>query len=66
MPAKPRSSVELPGTTADLKPSSATREGAESGAIELKRRFPMLQIRIYDADTQTRQDFPDLALTVRP
>jgi hypothetical protein len=26
----------------------------------------MLQIRIYDADTQTRQDFPDLALTVRP
>ena len=48
-----------------LKTEFSTREGAERGAIELKRRFPMLQIRIYDADTQTRQDFPDLALTGR-
>jgi hypothetical protein len=29
-----------------------TKEGAEHGAIELKRRFPMLQIRIYDAGTK--------------
>ncbi len=49
-----------------LKTEFSTREGAERGAIEFKRRFPLLQIRIYDADTQTRQYFPDLALTVRP
>ena len=33
-----------------------TKEGAEHGAIELKRRFPMLQIRIYDAASQSRHD----------
>jgi hypothetical protein len=26
------------------------------GAEELKKRFPMLRIRIYDAQTQTRED----------
>jgi hypothetical protein len=31
---------------------------SRSGAIELKRRFPMLQIRIYDAGTQLRHDLP--------
>jgi hypothetical protein len=39
-----------------LKTRFATREGARSGADELKRRFPMLQIRIYDAEAKTRQD----------
>jgi hypothetical protein len=39
-----------------LKTEFSTREGAEQGAIELKRRFPMLQIRIYDAASQSRQD----------
>jgi hypothetical protein len=41
-----------------LKTEFSTREGAERGATELKRRFPMLQIRIYDAGTQSRHDFP--------
>ena len=43
-----------------LKIEFSTKEGAEHGAIELKRRFPMLQIRIYDADTQSRHDLPAL------
>ena len=41
-----------------LKTEFSTKEGAEHGAIELKRRFPMLQIRIYDAGTQSRHDLP--------
>ena len=32
-----------------IKTEFDTREGAESGAITLKRRFPDLQIRVYDA-----------------
>ena len=43
-----------------LKTEFSTKEGAEHGAIELKRRFPMLQIRIYDAGTQSRHDLPAL------
>ena len=43
-----------------LKTEFSTREGAERGATELKRRFPMLQIRIYDAASQSRHDFPAL------
>jgi hypothetical protein len=39
-----------------LKTEFATRDGAKTGAEELKKRFPMLQIRIYDAQTQTRED----------
>jgi hypothetical protein len=39
-----------------LKTQFATREGARNGADELKRRFPMLQIRIYDAAAKTRHD----------
>ncbi len=41
-----------------LKTEFSTEEGAERGAIELKRRFPTVQIRIYDAATQSRHDFP--------
>ncbi len=41
-----------------LKTEFSTKEGAEHGASELKRRFPMLQIRIYDAASQSRHDFP--------
>ena len=32
-----------------LKAEFATRDGAKAGAEELKKRFPMLQVRIYDA-----------------
>jgi hypothetical protein len=39
-----------------LKAEFATRDGAKTGAGELKKRFPLLQIRIYDAQTQTRED----------
>jgi hypothetical protein len=35
-----------------LKAEFATRDGARAGGEELKRRFPMLQIRIYDAETK--------------
>jgi hypothetical protein len=47
--------IEIDGR---LKTEFSTREGAELGAIELKRRFPMLQIRIYDAGTHSRHDLP--------
>ena len=39
-----------------LKAEFATRDGAKTGAEELKKRFPLLRIRIYDAQTQTRED----------
>ena len=39
-----------------LKAEFATRDGARTGAEELKKRFPMLKIRIYDAQTKTREE----------
>jgi hypothetical protein len=39
-----------------IKTQFNTREGAESGAIELKRRFPALRIRLYDAEAQSRHE----------
>ena len=39
-----------------MKTEFATREGAERGGLELKQRFPALQVRIYDAATQTRAE----------
>lgn len=39
-----------------LKAEFATMDGAKSGAEELKKRFPMLRIRIYDAQTKTREE----------
>jgi hypothetical protein len=47
--------IEIDGR---LKTEFSTKEGAELGAIELKRRFPMLQIRIYDASSHSRHDLP--------
>ncbi len=41
-----------------LKTHFATQEGARQGAEELKRRFPMLQVRIYDAAAKARLDLP--------
>ncbi|MET4753832.1 hypothetical protein [Bradyrhizobium sp. RT11b] len=38
-----------------LKAESATRDGARTGGEELKKHFSMLQIRIYDAQTNARQ-----------
>jgi len=50
----------MPGRTIELPKSGFTLEidGAEHGAVELKRRFPTLQIRIYDAAAQSRHDIP--------
>lgn len=39
-----------------LKAEFATRDGAKAGAEELKKRFPMLQVRIYDAQTRSREE----------
>jgi hypothetical protein len=39
-----------------LKAEFATRDGARAGGEELKKRFPMLQIRIYDALTNAREE----------
>jgi hypothetical protein len=39
-----------------LKAEFETKDGARAGAQELKRRFPMLQVRIYDAQTQAREE----------
>jgi hypothetical protein len=51
--AKVRFALEIGGR---VKTAFATKEGAEHGIIELKRRFPMLQIRIYYAAAQMRHD----------
>ena len=37
-----------------VKTEFQTKEGAQKGAVELKHRFPMLQIKIYDASSKTR------------
>jgi hypothetical protein len=39
-----------------LKAEFATRDGAEMGAVELKKRFPMLRVKIYDAQTKTQEE----------
>jgi hypothetical protein len=38
------------------KAEFATRDDAEMGAVELKKRFPVLRIKIYDAQTKTREE----------
>ncbi|NEU94330.1 hypothetical protein FNJ47_00415 [Bradyrhizobium sp. UFLA 03-164] len=39
-----------------LKAEFATRDGARAGGAELKKRFPTLQIKIYDAQTNARDE----------
>ena len=39
-----------------LKAEFTTRDGAIAGAEELKKRFPMLRVRIYDAQTKMREE----------
>jgi hypothetical protein len=38
-----------------IKTEFQTKEGAQKGAVELKNRFPLLQIKIYDAASKTRE-----------
>ena len=39
-----------------VKTEFATKDGVEGGAKDLKRRFPMLQVKIYDAQTQADRE----------
>jgi hypothetical protein len=39
-----------------MKTEFQTKDGARAGAVELKKRFPMLRVRIYDAQTKTREE----------
>jgi hypothetical protein len=39
-----------------FKAEFATRDGAWAGAEQLKKRFPMLQIKIYDAETKAKEE----------
>jgi hypothetical protein len=39
-----------------MKTEFATSDGARAGAEELKKRFPLLCIRIYDAQTKAREE----------
>jgi hypothetical protein len=39
-----------------MKTAFQTRDGARAGAQELKKRLPMLRVRIYDAETKTREE----------
>ena len=43
-----------------LKAEFATRDGARAGAEELKKRFPMLRVRIYDAQTKAVEEVQPL------
>jgi hypothetical protein len=44
-------SVEVDGK---LKAQFATQESAFEAGIEIKKRFPFIQVRIYDAKERTR------------
>jgi hypothetical protein len=39
-----------------MKTTFATSDGARAGAVELKKRFPLLCIRVYDAQTNAREE----------
>jgi hypothetical protein len=39
-----------------LKTEFETKEGAWTGAMELKKRFPTLRVKVYDAETKTKEE----------
>ena len=57
-----KSTLDLPTTGCAIlvdgrvKTEFATKDGVEGGAKDLKRRFPMLQVKIYDAQTQADRE----------
>ncbi len=57
----PRTSSGLPtvgyGIVVDghLKAEFKTKDGARKGAEELKRRFPLLQVKVYDAQMKSSE-----------
>ena len=40
----------------NIKSEFKTKDGVEKGARELKRRFPMLQIKVYDAEAKRSEE----------
>ena len=61
-PAQEKPTKDLPQSgyavvvDGQIKTEFKTKEGAQNGARDLKRRFPMLQIKVYDAETKHIQD----------
>ena len=61
-PAQEKPAKDLPQSgyavvvDGQVKTEFKTKEGAQNGARDLKRRFPMLQIKVYDAETKLIQD----------
>ena len=39
-----------------VKAEFSTRDGVESGAQDLKKRFSVLQVKIYDAQSKTERE----------
>ena len=39
-----------------VKTEFQTKDGARAAAVELKKRFPMLRVKIYDAQAKTREE----------
>lgn len=39
-----------------VKTEFSTKDGVESGARDLKRRFPSLQVKVYDAQMKADQE----------
>lgn len=42
-----------------VKAEFSTKDGAESGARDLKRRFPVVQVKIYDAHAKMDHVVPN-------
>ena len=61
-PAQEKPAKDLPQSgyavvvDGQIKTEFKTKEGAQNGARDLKRRFPMLQIKVYDAETKLIQE----------
>ena len=39
-----------------IKTEFTAKEGARTGARDLKRRFPMLQVKVYDAEARSDEE----------
>jgi hypothetical protein len=39
-----------------LKAEFETKDGVRTGAAELKKRFPTLRVKVYDAQTKTEEE----------
>ena len=61
-PMQQKQTLEMPKTgyalvvDGHVKTEFTTKEGAQKGAEDLKRRFPMLQIKVFDAQARSSED----------